>query len=184
MNKVNALRRLLSPVALVWVLASGACAMYDMEAFLEPEAAEVVAVANTEVPSTPRSPVAPVDGGGEAVPTDPADPADPVVPPAGGVQVVTSAAASIRLAWDPPASAITGYRVYYRVHETGAWMPLGDVAAVAGPEYVVDYPGLGNGDFDFAVTARNGTAESGMHTSLDGTAMPAEGWYLQWRRTE
>ena len=42
---------------------------------------------------------------------------------------------------------------------------------------------LGDGDFDFAITAENTAGESSnLHISLDPTAQPPSGWFLRWRK--
>jgi hypothetical protein len=183
MRQVKTIRLSLPLLLLACLLWTGACAMYDIQAFGMPEGLEDAAAAETLASTTETT--QPPAGAGETSPSGtPVADAPVAVPDPSGFVVYPTAALSVTLAWDPPASTITGYRVYYRTHDQGAWMPLGDVAPSAQPVYVVDYPGLGNGDFDFAVKALNGTAESGIHTSLDGTAMPAQGWYLRWGRTE
>jgi len=179
MRQVKTTRLSLPLLLLACLLWTGACAMYDIQAFGMPEGLEEAAAAETLASTTETT--QPPAGTGESTPV--AD-APAAVPDPSGLVVYPTAALSVTLAWDAPASTITGYRVFYRTHDQGAWIPLGDVAPSPQPEYVVDYPGLGNGDFDFAVKALNGTAESEIHTSLDGTAMPAQGWFLRWGRTE
>jgi hypothetical protein len=40
---------------------------------------------------------------------------------------------------------------------------------------------LGNGKFDFAVSAVNAAGKaSSLHTSLDASAIPFGGWYIVW----
>jgi len=48
-------------------------------------------------------------------------------------------------------------------------------------EYTVSYPELQYGVYEFAVTAMYSTGESDYHTSLDTTAQPDVGWFLDWQ---
>jgi hypothetical protein len=87
----------------------------------------------------------------------------------------------LTLAWDPPPSDVTGYKVFYRPHSTGAWTLIEEIPATANPEYTLYYSDFGNGEYDFGVVAVDAeTSESAMHTSLDDTAQPENGWYLSW----
>ncbi len=97
-------------------------------------------------------------------------------------QMVTWSADQLVLRWDPPVATVSNYNVYYRVHGTDNWTPLGEIAAVAEPRFTVQHSTLGNGSFDFAVVARNAEGlTSAYHTSLDLTADPSTGWYVSWQ---
>jgi hypothetical protein len=103
--------------------------------------------------------------------------------PAAKAVMVESSADQIVLQWDPPASEVTKYLVSFRIHGESNWVPLGEVPAVPLPEFPVLYASLGEGDFDFAITAENSTGEkSNLHMSLDPTAQPPTGWYLHWKK--
>jgi hypothetical protein len=93
-----------------------------------------------------------------------------------------SSAAQITLAWDPPAGSVVSYRVFFRIHGTAGWVQLADVPASPTPEYTVANATLGNGEFDFGVTAVYASQTSSMHSSLDASADPSTGWYLKWQR--
>ena len=95
---------------------------------------------------------------------------------------VSSSAAEVTLAWDPPPSAIASYKLFFRIHDTAGWYSLVEgVAADPAPEYTVQHSALGSGIFDFGVVAVNTeSAESSMHVSLQTTAEPETGWYLVW----
>lgn len=95
---------------------------------------------------------------------------------------VISSAESITLAWDPSPSAVTLYRLYFRIHDTSTWYSLPDSAeAVPSPEYKVSHTGIEPGPYDFGVKAVNAEDfESNMHMSIDATAEPDTGWYLIW----
>jgi hypothetical protein len=93
--------------------------------------------------------------------------------------VVTNA--EITLAWDPSPSEVVSYRLYYRNHGAEEWIFVAEVSSSDAPECTIAHASFGNGDFDFGVMAINdGAAESAIHTSLDTTACPLNGWYLHW----
>ena len=91
---------------------------------------------------------------------------------------------SITLTWDPPDTPVTAYRIYYSEHEFESWIPLDEIAAAEPPEYEVMHANVGDGSFDFAVTSVYAGQESELHSSLDGTAAPARGWYVEWQTSE
>jgi hypothetical protein len=97
-----------------------------------------------------------------------------------GIQI---SAEQITLEWDPPASTVSSYEVYFRMHGTENWQIIGSTSEVSQPKYTILHSDVGNGDFDFAVVAVDSiAARSDYHTSLDDTARPDTGWYLIWRR--
>jgi hypothetical protein len=103
--------------------------------------------------------------------------------PAATAVMVESSADQIVLQWDPPASEVAKYSVSFRIHGDASWVPLGEVPALPAPEFPVLYASLGDGDFDFAITAENTAGEkSNVHMSLDPTAQPPTGWFLRWRK--
>lgn len=95
---------------------------------------------------------------------------------------VSSSAAAITLAWDPPPTAVATYRVFFRIHDTSTWYSLEDnLTAEPEPEYTVQHEDVNSGIFDFGVVAVNAEAvESAMHQSLENTAQPDTGWYMVW----
>jgi hypothetical protein len=106
---------------------------------------------------------------------------DPSPSPTIGHEAIAFSGAQLTLAWDPPASPVSSYKLFYRIHETGTWALLDQIAATGAPEDTIDHANLGNGEFDFGVVAvAEDAAESPMHTSLDNTAQPECGWYLRW----
>jgi hypothetical protein len=147
-------------IILVLILATGSgCSMLLVGAWLDP----TTSAADSDSP--------------------PAD--EPPAPPAGsppsGTQQIIAHDEQVTLAWDPPASPVTSYKVYYRIHETGSWTLLEEIPAVAAPEYTIQHSSFDDGEYDFGVVAVDGgTGESPMHTSLDPTAYPTSGWYLEW----
>ncbi len=95
---------------------------------------------------------------------------------------------SLILDWDPAADSLPGmlqtasYRVYYRTHSSGPWVLLGEVPAGGGPQILIHHAQLGDGSFDFAVTAVNPVGQaSPLGSSQDLDASPFGGWYLIWR---
>ena len=94
---------------------------------------------------------------------------------------LTSSAAEVTLAWDPPPSPVQTYKLFFRIHDTSTWYSLlPDVTAGPSPEYTVQYDDVRSGIFDFGVKAVNEDAESNMHISVETTAQPDTGWYLVW----
>ena len=88
---------------------------------------------------------------------------------------------SFTIAWDAPDDAeVNGYRVYYRIHNDTVWTMLEEIDEYS-TEYTVSYPELEYGEYEFAVTALSSDGESDYHTSLDTTALPDIGWFLDWR---
>lgn len=101
---------------------------------------------------------------------------------AGDAPPMMTSAAQVILAWDPHAGVVQSYRVYFRLHGNEDWVYLGDVSPDPDPQYTVEHSMLGNGEYDFGVTAVIDGAESSLHSSLDPTASPTTGWYLKWKR--
>jgi hypothetical protein len=98
-----------------------------------------------------------------------------------GAEKVLCGTEEVTLAWDPPPSEITTYKIFYRSHESGSWILFDEIPADDDPEYTLFHGEFGNGDYDFGVVAVDTeTEESAMHTSLDNTAQPESGWYLSW----
>ncbi len=93
---------------------------------------------------------------------------------------------SIVLAWDPPQTDILvkSYKIYYRKNDTFDWVLLDVITASENPRYVVYHSDLGNGFYDFAVSAVNKHGQDSiLHTSRDQNADPLNGWYLFWVRS-
>ena len=91
------------------------------------------------------------------------------------------------LAWNPPSEvdgtdSVYGYRIYYRPHGEQKWFIL-DTLERSRTEYTVIYPKIDYGEYEFAVASIQAGDESDLHTSLDTTATPGTGWYLEWRES-
>lgn len=92
---------------------------------------------------------------------------------------------STTIYWSPPGQnyfqAEATYRLYYKAFEdrdkNSPWIFL---TSTADTEVIVKSRQTGPGSFIFGVTYLADGKESAMHTSLDSTAIPAEGWYLFW----
>ena len=98
-----------------------------------------------------------------------------------------SNAESIVLEWDPPQPAILvrSYRIYYRKDNSVHWILLDEISASENPHYTIHHSDLGNGLYEFAVKALNKFGQSSeLHTSRDQNAIPMNGWYLFWMRSE
>ncbi|MBN2656338.1 MAG: fibronectin type III domain-containing protein [Spirochaetales bacterium] len=95
---------------------------------------------------------------------------------------------SFSISWDDDTLSIGNkdirtdkYRVYYRSHGTSTWNFLDTVSADSNPEYTFYISDLGPGRFDLGVSAVNIQGiESARHSSLDMTADPFCGWYVNW----
>ena len=105
--------------------------------------------------------------------------------PAGGgtaAQMVSVSSERFSIAWDAPDGEVESYDLYYREHGTEEWLPLGAVGADT-LQFEVSDATLpdGYGLYDFAVRSVEATGEtSEYHTSLDETAQPQTGWYVDW----
>jgi hypothetical protein len=96
--------------------------------------------------------------------------------------LVKSDAEQFTLSWDPSSGDVAGYKVYFRIHGSTEWVLLGNVPAGSEPEMVVLHSTLGDGEYDFAVAAVDSSGHaSSLASSLDTTADPSTGWYLQWQ---
>lgn len=103
-----------------------------------------------------------------------------VVPePVSAVQRVSVKATEFSIAWDYDQETAGSFTVYYRIVTSGQWLLL--MAGLTAPSFDIDDSMLEYGEYEFAVsfTPENGE-ESGLHTSLDTTAMPNTGWYIAW----
>lgn len=101
--------------------------------------------------------------------------------PVSAVQRVVVSASEFSLAWDYPVQDAGTFTIYYRHVDSDRWQLL--KTGLSAPLLSVDDSMLGYGDYEFAVsfTSENGV-ESGLHTSLDSTAIPTTGWYIAWER--
>ena len=98
----------------------------------------------------------------------------------------------IQLEWDPPPVneeydflPVVSYKIYYRIHGMNDWILLDLIPAEQNPKYTIYHSDLGNGSYDFAVSAvQISDSESQLHSSLDISADPVGGWYIIWLRFE
>lgn len=113
------------------------------------------------------------DESGELPPGDPGTGASATAIPVSG--------GGFTIAWNAADGDVTGYEVYYRSHGGGDWVQLGSAPAIGNPTFHVTTGILTYGTYDFAVRAVlvNGETTE-YHTSLDSTANPDEGWYVDW----
>jgi hypothetical protein len=94
---------------------------------------------------------------------------------------ITIASDSFTLAWNPADGDVEAYEVFFRDHGSEDWTHLTDVAATDTPRFTVDTGILSHGSYDFAVRSRvSGGQTSEYHTSLDSTADPDSGWWVEW----
>ena len=86
------------------------------------------------------------------------------------------------VAWDsdPADPTPEEYRMYYRHRGEYDWVLLSSVFAQPEPQFTVSRDILSYGTYEFAVSAVAGGSESDLHTSMDDTADPESGWYVDW----
>ena len=86
------------------------------------------------------------------------------------------------IAWDyDPMSGIPDlYRMYYRNRGDELWNLLSEVNPDIEPTFIITQDNLSFGIYEFAVSAVSGGVESDLHTSMDDTASPGTGWFVDW----
>lgn len=86
------------------------------------------------------------------------------------------------LAWDDenPSGSVDEYRIYYREHGSWDWLYLDSTPGGGPVEYAVSTAILTKGTWDFAISCVRSGEESELHTSMDDSALPATGWYVEW----
>lgn len=95
---------------------------------------------------------------------------------------------SFTLAWDPGGSKIPNdpnsvvhYTVHYRNHGSVYWHFLMEIESSGSPECLITDELIDFGRYDFAVKAVGELGGvSTLHSSLDSTANPFCGWYINW----
>lgn len=95
---------------------------------------------------------------------------------------------SFTLAWDPGGPEIPNdpnfvvrYNIYYRNHGSYYWRFLMKIESSGNPECLITDKEIDYGRYDFAVSAINEQGEtSALHSSLDSSANPFSGWYINW----
>ena len=97
-------------------------------------------------------------------------------------QAVTVNNDSFTVAWenDAEASTIDEFRIYTREHGSQGWTLLDTIPGTEPLEFTVTTAILTKGNWDFAVSTLSDTTESELHTSMDDTAIPTTGWYVEW----
>lgn len=89
---------------------------------------------------------------------------------------------SFTLAWEDESDedVTEEYRVYVRNHGEQEWTFLCTVPPAEEPQLTVNVDLLSYGSYEFAVSEVVEGDESDLHTSLDDSAQPSWGWYLNW----
>jgi hypothetical protein len=98
---------------------------------------------------------------------------------------------TITLSWDLPdfsaleaISPIVSYKVFYRRHGDFLWLLIAEIEAKERLEYTLNHDDIGDGLYEFAVSAINEkNCMSMLHTSIDQNASPFGGWYVLWINT-
>ena len=86
------------------------------------------------------------------------------------------------IVWDPdPQSGIPdSYRMYFRSRGDEPWSLLSEVAPDIEPTFTITQDNFSFGIYEFAVSAVAAGVESDLHTSMDDTASPGTGWFVDW----
>jgi len=86
------------------------------------------------------------------------------------------------IVWDPdPMSGIPDeYKMYFRNRGDKLWNLLSEVSPNTEPSFTISQDNLSFGIYEFAVSAVSEGVESDLHTSLDNTANPGTGWFVDW----
>ena len=87
---------------------------------------------------------------------------------------------SFTLAWDTDSSSEEAYRIYARTRGAYDWTFIEEQPASSGLKFVIDSSKLAFGTWEFAVSSIENGIESELHTSMDDSALPATGWYIDW----
>ena len=95
---------------------------------------------------------------------------------------------SFSLLWDDDANLIpnnpgkaVSYNIFYRVHGDLDWQLLSKIDADSRPGINISNEDLSYGVYDFGVSSVGVSGEeSDIHSSLDNTADPFCGWYINW----
>ena len=97
-------------------------------------------------------------------------------------QAISSTDSTITLEWDYyTVIPVESFNLYYKAHSEGNWILVDTIVYSLTPEFTIDHSQMGNGSWDFGITAVDSEGiESDKHSSLDHTASPATGWYLIW----
>ena len=88
---------------------------------------------------------------------------------------------SFTISWDVEDPSVDLYNIYYREHGSFTWFYLGSTESGSTLEYTIDQGVLPYGVYDMAVSSVADSQESELHTSMDDTALPATGWYIDWQ---
>lgn len=95
-------------------------------------------------------------------------------------QVIPLTGSDFTISWNSDSADADDFRLYYREHGTYNWIFLGSTGSGSILDFTVDQTMLAYGTYDFAVSSIREGAESELHTSMDDTAVPATGWYIDW----
>lgn len=95
---------------------------------------------------------------------------------------------SFSIEWDDDSLKISHnvyqtvkFRLYYREHGSSLWRILDEVEAKNNPSYTISKNKLDFGIYDLGVSSVDASgSESEIHSSLDMSAVPFCGWYINW----
>jgi hypothetical protein len=104
------------------------------------------------------------------------------LPDDNSVKIIRIRDTNFTLQWQKPLDATPdSYNIYYKAHHDLLWNLLYEVTSDTDYQYTINYFDLDdNLSHDFGITAVYGTTESGIHTSLESSANPNTGWYVEW----
>jgi len=91
------------------------------------------------------------------------------------------------LEWDAPDTTtdITNYLIYFKPHNTYSWI---HIATLLDTEFnytinlnsLLTYVNVATRKFDFGVSSKYLDGDSIIHSSLDYSAIPSNGWHINW----
>ncbi len=81
---------------------------------------------------------------------------------------------------DPQSGIPDTYRMYFRNRGEEPWSLLSEVVPDIEPAFTITQDNLSFGIYEFAVSVIVGGVESDLHTSMDDTASPGTGWFVDW----
>jgi hypothetical protein len=96
-------------------------------------------------------------------------------------QRISVTADSFTISWNADLAANADeFRIYYREHGSFIWTYLGSTLFGTTLEYTIDQSAIPFGVYDLAVSSVEAGVESELHSSMDDSAVPATGWYVDW----
>lgn len=93
--------------------------------------------------------------------------------------------ATLTLKWDyDDEMPIEYFRLYFKAHGSPNWTSMILLTKITEAEATINHNKLGDGSWDFGVSAVVNNTESEIHSSMDHSASPETGWYIKWNYKE